>query len=141
MLQISSTFGPGAVAKEFFSRAAEDFDAIIIDSPPVLAVADAVVLSQFVDGVLVVTSIRKTQRPALARAVEVLRNGQANVLGLVLNRVGSNSGYGYGYGSGYGQAYGYGAPKRATGLGAVSAFARRVTDRRRPGSGSGRRAA
>jgi polysaccharide biosynthesis transport protein len=39
-----------AVAKEFFARAAEDFDAVIIDSPPVLAVADAVVLSQFVDG-------------------------------------------------------------------------------------------
>jgi polysaccharide biosynthesis transport protein len=97
-----------AVAKEFFARAAEDFDAVIIDSPPVLAVADAVVLSQFVDGVLVVTSIRKTQRPALRRAVEVLRNGQANVLGLVLNRVGGTSGYGYDYGSGYGQAYAYG---------------------------------
>jgi Mrp family chromosome partitioning ATPase/capsular polysaccharide biosynthesis protein len=127
-----------AVAKEFFARAAEDFDAVIIDSPPVLAVADAVVLSQFVDGVLVVTSISKTQRPALARAVEVLRNGQANVLGLVLNRVGGTSGSGYGYGSGYGQAYAYGAPSRATGLGA---FARRLTGRRRSGSGSGRRAA
>jgi Mrp family chromosome partitioning ATPase/capsular polysaccharide biosynthesis protein len=127
-----------AVAKEFFARAAEDFDAVIIDSPPVLAVADAVVLSQFVDGVLVVTSIRKTQRPALARAVEVLRNGQANVLGLVLNRVGSGSGYGYGNGSNYGQAYTHGATRRATGL---SAFARRFADRRRSGSGSGRRAA
>jgi polysaccharide biosynthesis transport protein len=128
-----------AVAKEFFDRAAQDFDIVIIDSPPVLAVADAVVLSQFVDGVLVVTSLRKTQRPALARAIEVLRNGQANVLGLVLNRVGGTSGYGYGYG--YGQAYGYGAPRRAKGLGAVGAFARRVTDRRRSNSGSGRRAA
>jgi Mrp family chromosome partitioning ATPase/capsular polysaccharide biosynthesis protein len=125
-----------AVAKEFFARAAEDFDAVIIDSPPVLAVADAVVLSQFVDGVLVVTSIRMTQRPALARAVEVLRNGQANVLGLVLNRVSGSSGYGYG--PGYGQSYAYGAPRRAAGLGA---FARRFTDRRRSGSGPGRRAA
>jgi polysaccharide biosynthesis transport protein len=127
-----------AVAKEFFDRAAQDFDVVIIDSPPVLAVADAVVLSQFVDGVIVVTSIRKTQRPALGRAVEVLRNGQANLLGLVLNRVGGTGSYGYGYGTGYGQAYGYGAPRRATGLGA---FARRVTGRRRSGSGSGRRAA
>jgi polysaccharide biosynthesis transport protein len=128
-----------AVAKEFFARAAEDFDAVIIDSPPVLAVADAVVLSQFVDGVLVVTSIRKTQRPALARAVEVLRNGQANALGLVLNRVGGSSGYGYG--SGYGQTYGYGATRRDTGLGAFGAFARRVTGRRRSTPSSGRRAA
>jgi capsular exopolysaccharide synthesis family protein len=125
-----------AVAKEFFSRAAEDFDAVIIDSPPVLAVADAVVLSQFVDGVIVVTSLRKTTRAALGRATEVLRNGQANVLGLVLNRVGSSQGYGYG--SGYGQAYGYGAPSRAKGLGG---FARRVATRRRPGTGSSRRAA
>jgi polysaccharide biosynthesis transport protein len=128
-----------AVAKEFFDRAAQDFDVIIIDSPPVLAVADAVVLSQFVDGVLVVTSIRKTQRPALARAVEVLRNGQANVLGLVLNRVGGTTGYGYG--AGYGQTYGYGAPKHQTGLAAVGAFAKRLTGRRRLGSGPGRRAA
>ena len=130
-----------AVAKEFFSRAAQDFDVVIVDSPPVLAVADAVVLSQFVDGVVVVTSLRKTQRPALARAMEVLRNGQANVLGLVLNRVGGTSGYGYGYGNGYGQQYGYGSAARPTGLGAVTAYARRLTDRRRSGPGSDRRAA
>ncbi len=130
-----------AVAKEFFDRAAEEFDVVIIDSPPVLAVADAVVLSQFVDGVLVVTSLHKTQRPALARAIEVLRNGQANVLGLVLNRVGGTSGYGYSYGFGYSQGYTYSAPRRSSGFGAFGAFARRVTDRRRSNSGSGRRAA
>jgi Mrp family chromosome partitioning ATPase/capsular polysaccharide biosynthesis protein len=128
-----------AVAKEFFARAAQDYDVVIIDSPPVLAVADAVVLSQFVDGVLVVTSLGKTQRPALSRAVEVLANGQAHVLGLVLNRVGGTGGYGYGYG--YGQKYSDDSVQRPTGLGAVTAFAKRVTNRRRPSPGSGRRAA
>jgi polysaccharide biosynthesis transport protein len=127
-----------AVAKEFFDRASQDFDVVIIDSPPVLAVADAVILSQFVDGVLVVTSLGKTQRAALERAVDVLRNGQANVLGLVLNRVGGNQDYGT---YGYGQTYSYGTSQHRTGLGAIAAFARRITDRRKPGSGSGRRAA
>jgi Mrp family chromosome partitioning ATPase/capsular polysaccharide biosynthesis protein len=119
-----------AVAKEFFGRAAEDFDAVIIDSPPVLAVSDAVVLAQFVDGVIVVTSLHKTPRPALARALEILGGGQANVLGLVLNRVRTTGGYGYGQK----YSYGYGTPERRTGIGAVAAYARRITDRKRPGS-------
>ena len=105
-----------AVSKDFFARAAEDFDVVILDSPPVLAVADAVVLSQFVDGVIIVTSIQKTHRDALARAVEVLRNGNPNILGLVLNRVRTEGGYGYG---GYGNAYaGYGndTPSRSGGI-------------------------
>ena len=87
-----------AVAKEFFARAAEEFEVVIVDSPPLLAVADAVVLSQFVDGVLVVTSVRKTPFDALARAIEVLRSGQPRILGLVLNRVSLQGTYGYGYG-------------------------------------------
>jgi polysaccharide biosynthesis transport protein len=124
-----------AVAKEFFERASEDFDVVIIDSPPVLAVADAIVLSQFADGVLVVTSIQKTQRDALSRALEILRNSQPNLLGLVLNRVRSESNYGY-YGY-YGKPYGeVRSPSRQ---GSISGVARRLTGRGR--SGRDRRAA
>jgi polysaccharide biosynthesis transport protein len=122
-----------AVAKEFFARAAEDFDVVVVDSPPVLAVADAVVLSQFVDGVLLVTSLQQTQREALGRAVEILGNGRANVLGLVLNRVRSEGSYGYG---GYG-AYSYAKhrPARPTG---IAGLASRLGGR---GRSSSRRAA
>ncbi len=85
------------VAKDFFVRAAQDFDMVIVDSPPLLAFADAVVLSQFVDGTIVVTSLRHTHRHALVRAMELLRNGQPRILGLVLNRVRHESGGGYRY--------------------------------------------
>jgi Mrp family chromosome partitioning ATPase/capsular polysaccharide biosynthesis protein len=117
-----------AVAKEFFERAAEDFDVVIVDSPPVLAVADAIVLSQFADGVLVVTSLQKTQRDALSRTLEILRNRQTNLLGLVLNRVRSESSYGY---------YGYygkpGSEVRSTSRqGSLSGVARRLAGRGRP---------
>jgi polysaccharide biosynthesis transport protein len=104
-----------AVSKDFFARTAEDFDVVIVDSPPVLAVADAVVLSQFVDGVIVVTSVQKTQRKALERAVEVLRNGNTNLLGLAVNRVRNEGGYGYGSGYGYG-AYGENTRTKSLGV-------------------------
>jgi polysaccharide biosynthesis transport protein len=113
------------IAKDFFDRAATDFDIVIIDSPPLLAVADAVVLSQFVDGVIVVTSLHRTPRPALARAMEVLRSGQATVLGLVVNRV-DVTGSGYGYGS----TYVYGTAPAPSGWAAVGAYARKLTNRR-----------
>jgi polysaccharide biosynthesis transport protein len=113
------------IAKDFFDRAAKDFDIVIIDSPPLLAVADAIVLSQFVDGVVVVTSLHRTPRPALARAMEVLRSGQATLLGLVVNRV-DVSGTGYGYGS----KYAYGTAPAPSGWAAVGAYARKLTNRR-----------
>jgi polysaccharide biosynthesis transport protein len=115
-----------AVAKEFFERAAEDFDVVIVDSPPVLAVADPVVLSQFADGVLFVTSLQKTQRDAVSRALEILRNGQPNLLGVVLNRVRSEGSYGY-YGKPYGEV------RSPTRQGSISGVARRLTGRGRPG--------
>jgi polysaccharide biosynthesis transport protein len=113
------------IAKDFFDRAATDFDIVIIDSPPLLAVADAVVLSQFVDGVIVVTSLHRTPRPALARAMEVLRSGQATVLGLVVNRV-DVTGNGYAYGT----PYAYGTAPAPSGWAAVGAYARKLTNRR-----------
>ncbi len=117
-----------AVAKDFFAQCRDDFDAVIIDSPPLLAVADAVVLSQFVDGVIVVASLRKTHRDALARSVEVLANGQGRILGLALNRVGQDGGNGYGYG------YSYGSPAAAK----QRWFRRPLAGKRRGSNDSGR---
>lgn len=83
---------------------ASRFDYVVIDSPPILPVTDAVVLSSLVDGVIVVVGSGVVQRDQLTHAIESLESVAANVLGLVLNRVAVNSaGYGgYGYG-----AYGY----------------------------------
>ena len=62
-------------------------DLVIFDSPPVLAVADAAILSSYADGVVVVLRAGRTRRPLLEEAIKRLHAGHANVVGLALNRV------------------------------------------------------
>lgn len=61
------------------------FDYVIIDSPPVLPVTDAAVLSQWVDGVLIVARAGVTRKPDLSTAIAQLSAAKAKVLGAVLN--------------------------------------------------------
>lgn len=83
-------------------------DMVLIDCPPLLPVADALLLSRLADGVLVLASARTTSRRELARTFEMLDQVDAPSMGLVLNEVpASGSGYGYGYSYGYGYGYGY----------------------------------
>ena len=70
-------------------------DIVLIDTPPILAVADAVALTSLADGVLLVADAGRTRRTAARQAVEKLRQVDANVLGVILNRV-SPTGGGYG---------------------------------------------
>jgi succinoglycan biosynthesis transport protein ExoP len=80
--------------RQFVSWLQERADVVVIDSPPVLAVTDAVVLSSIVDGTILVMDSGGTRRPAAVRAMEHLAGVGANVLGTVLNRV-KPSGDGY----------------------------------------------
>jgi non-specific protein-tyrosine kinase len=73
-------------------------DVILFDSPPTLAVTDAAVLSARVDGVLIVYQIGSTRRGAAERVVEELQRVDANVLGIVMNRLSpGRDGYYYQY--------------------------------------------
>jgi non-specific protein-tyrosine kinase len=73
-------------------------DVILFDSPPVLAVTDAMVLGARADGMLLVYEVGSTRRGAAARAVEELKRVDANVLGIVMNRLSpSRDGYYYYY--------------------------------------------
>ena len=73
------------------------FDIVLIDSPPVLPVADALILSGYADAVLLVVSAGRTRRGELRRATEKLAQASAPVVGAVLNKVTAQDGYGYGY--------------------------------------------
>jgi polysaccharide biosynthesis transport protein len=74
------------------------FDIILLDSPPVLAVTDAVVLSTRVDGVVFVVNAGTTRRNQLKLGAERLREVNANLIGVVLNRLTPKSeGYYYYY--------------------------------------------
>ncbi len=86
----------------------ENFDIVLIDTPPLLAVSDALPLLSQADGVILVTRVGVTDRPAAQRAVAAAQlDPSVDVLGVVANDASSQPGSRYGYGYGYGQGYGY----------------------------------
>ena len=77
-----------SVAMDALLRALETkVDIIIIDSPPMLATADAQVLSSKVDGVVYVMQLGVVARSAVQRAFELLQRANATVVGVVFNKV------------------------------------------------------
>lgn len=93
--------------KDLIKRLSQKFDRIIFDSPPIGAVADAVVLATQVDGVLVVLKAGATHREVAKRAIRALNDVKARVFGAVLNDIDpSKARYGDYYGYGY-STYGY----------------------------------
>lgn len=70
---------------EGIARLTEEADLLIFDTPPIIAVTDAAVLSAKVDGVLLVFSAGKTKREHAQRAYALLEKVNANVIGAVLN--------------------------------------------------------
>ena len=77
------------------------FDFVVIDSPPLLPVTDGVLLSQVVDGVLLVARFAVSKQQAIMRAVRILLGVRAECFGVVVNDMDTKSTE-YGY---YGQAY------------------------------------
>lgn len=75
----------------------EQFDVVIYDTPPVLAVADASVLAPAVDGTLLVIRAYRVGHPQVRRAKEALEAVKARVLGVVLDGVRNRRGDGYYY--------------------------------------------
>ena len=69
------------------ARCAEHYDYVIVDSPPVMAVNDAVVLGHMVDGVVMVVRAHHTPRQILQRAESRLLQARSHVLGVLLNKV------------------------------------------------------
>jgi capsular exopolysaccharide synthesis family protein len=66
---------------------AEPYDVVILDAPAVLSSADAAVVSQQVDGVLLVVDAKRTHRDQLTESLHILDMAKGHPLGIVLNRV------------------------------------------------------
>jgi capsular exopolysaccharide synthesis family protein len=82
--------------KQFLAEAAEQFDWIVLDTPPVALLTDANLLGAMVDYAVLVISAGTTPYPMVARAIEAI--GAARILGVVLNRTErSQLSIGYGY--------------------------------------------
>ncbi|MFW6116784.1 MAG: polysaccharide biosynthesis tyrosine autokinase, partial [bacterium] len=72
--------------KRLIDELSDMADVVFFDAPPTLAGADAMVLAAQVDGVIVVVDSNSTRREAAKRALELLQNADATVLGSVLNK-------------------------------------------------------
>ncbi|MDP8299590.1 MAG: polysaccharide biosynthesis tyrosine autokinase [Candidatus Tantalella remota] len=94
---------------ELLKKLGEKYDRILVDTPPVLAVTDAVVLSGKVDGVVVVVRAGETNRNAVLKTKEILEHvNSSEIIGTVLNMVETARGGGYHYYYHYyGKKYGH----------------------------------
>ncbi len=90
-----------------------EYDFVLVDTPPILAVTDPVAVAARVDAVILAIRLRRGVKIASKRATEMLANVGANVIGIVVNAVNPGSkfgkqvygGYEYGYGYGYGNGH------------------------------------
>ena len=91
--------------KNLLQRAKEQYDYVLIDTPPVMPVTDALIVSRFVDGMILVIASAEVKVEMAREVKNQLVNAGANILGVVLNKVRSeHHGYGYGYYYYYGNA-------------------------------------
>jgi len=81
----------------FVTAARRNFDFIVIDSPPVLGIADALLLSVHVEGVVFVAESLSTTRSSLLKSLNRLRSVNARLLGLMLTKFVANRDDGYYY--------------------------------------------
>lgn len=109
---------------DFLGEISKSFDYIIIDTPPINVVSDALPLIRESDGVVLIVRSNQTTHPDIQRAIASLEFIDAKILGFVVNFVGSGKSGKYGYGkyglynytgrysysrnSGYSYGYGYG---------------------------------
>ncbi|GAB4174219.1 MAG: polysaccharide biosynthesis tyrosine autokinase [Calditrichia bacterium] len=83
--------------KQFINELKETFDMVIFDSPPVIAVTDAQLISSETDGSVLVVKSEQTNRDMLRRTLLLLENVNADLLGFIYNHVLVGRGYGYDY--------------------------------------------
>lgn len=78
--------------RSFWAGLKDDYDYIFVDSPPVLAVSDASILSQQMDGVLLVVNSGNTRIDHAQEARDQLIKANAHIIGVVLNQVKAEKG-------------------------------------------------
>lgn len=88
---------------EFLDQVGDDYDLVIIDTPPVLAVTDAAIVGKLVGSTLMITRFRISAPREIERAMQQLEAAGVVVKGSILNAIerSASSYYGYGYGYGY----------------------------------------
>lgn len=87
---------------ELITMACEKFDQVLIDSPPVMGLADALILGNLCDGMLLSVDISRTRRDYVRAACKRLRGARVRLIGIILTKIHSRHGsYTYYQDSGY----------------------------------------
>ncbi len=106
--------GLAAMIEEALTR----YDQIVIDSPPVMGLADAPILGAVAHGMVFVVEAQGIRVRLVQNALDRLRSSRANLVGVILTKFDARrakTGYDYGYGYGYGEVYGERAPEAQKG--------------------------
>jgi capsular exopolysaccharide synthesis family protein len=93
--------------RELIGRLLNEYDHVVVDSPPVLGLADAQLVAEAVEGVVYVIEYGATPAGAAQNAIQRLREARAQFLGAIVTKFRSGRrpfAYDYGYGYGYGKA-------------------------------------
>jgi len=96
---------------EFINRIKKNFDVVLFDTPPLIAVTDAFVITKFVNKFLLVVRASVTQKGALERSLVNMNNMDHSIDGVIFNGVDESSTYGGGYYYNYYQYY-YGSDEK-----------------------------
>lgn len=72
---------------DLIEKLRKEYDYIVIDSPPVLTVTDALVISNLADGVVYIASYKKTKKDQAKHGLKQLKENGANVIGAVLSNI------------------------------------------------------
>jgi len=84
--------------KELIEKLREDYDYVLLDTPPVIAVSDALYVAKNADGVIFVVAQGNAKKALVKEAIETLKSNHVHIIGTVLTQVNLKSGaYGYGY--------------------------------------------
>ncbi len=92
----------GEILSEIFKKIRFYYDIVIVDCAPVIPVSDPMLIASEVDGVILVLLAGKTPRNVALRACDILRDAEANILGVVVNNLAEVLPYYYDY-----KYYGY----------------------------------
>jgi len=94
---VSTEVFSGDLFEKMISRLKDEYDYIILDTAPVLALSDIRVISAVADGVMLVVQWNKTPKDAVQLAVNILDESEARFLGVAMNQVNMKSPAAHGY--------------------------------------------
>lgn len=96
--------------RELIDTLLQQYDHVVVDSPPLLGLADAPLIARQVEGVLFTIEANATKSRVIATALNRLRMSGAKLFGAIVTKVGARNQL-YGYGDTYGYGYRYGSQK------------------------------